>query len=83
MHAKPPKPAAMSLRYPILDRTLRGLVAAFDPSFKYTNVTVNKNLPCKPHRAFHHMYYNHSSGGMLADLELCWKQATQATSETR
>jgi hypothetical protein len=42
--------AVNSLRYPILERTLRALVAAADPSFKYTNITVNRNLPCKPHR---------------------------------
>jgi hypothetical protein len=34
-------PAVNSLRYPILDRALRGLIAAFDPAFGYTNITVS------------------------------------------
>ena len=67
MRARPPKPAVMSLRYPILDRTLRGLVAAFEPSFKYTNITVNMNLPCKPHREFH-LYCS----CVLTALVECW-----------
>ena len=47
---QPPQPSASSLRYPILERCLRSLVAACDPTFRFTNITVNHNLVCKPHR---------------------------------
>ena len=50
MFQQPPQPSASSLRYPILERCLRSLVAAYDPAFRFTNITVNHNLVCKPHR---------------------------------
>jgi hypothetical protein len=50
MFQKSLEPAACSMLYPILERALRGLVATAEPSFEFTNITVNKNLQCKPHR---------------------------------
>ena len=50
MFQQPPQPLSSSLRYPILERCLRSLVAACDPTFRFTNITANHNLACKPHR---------------------------------
>ena len=50
MFQQPPQPSASSLRYPILERCLRSLVAVYDQTFLFTNITINHNLVCKPHR---------------------------------
>jgi len=38
-----------SLKYPKLYELLKEYIKELDPDFKYTHITVNKNIVCKPH----------------------------------
>ena len=39
-----------STEYPTFYKDAKLLMNSFDPTFEFTNITVNKNLACKPHR---------------------------------
>ena len=42
-------PSYWSTQYPAIYTAFRGLMNKYDPNFRYTHITVNKNLRCKRH----------------------------------